>query len=403
MEPLVAVASYKDGAVEIWAPSQHPQAARDTVAGALGIPVDKVTVHVTLLGGGFGRKSKPDFIAEAALLSRAAGAPVRVQWTREDEIRHGYYHTVSAQHLEGAVDAKGRVTAWLHRTAFPTIGSTFVPLINRPLDTELGMGVLDLPFDIPNVRQETGAADAHTRIGWFRSVANIQHAFATNSFVGELAAATGRDPKDLLLALLGPDRRFPAPRWNYNAEGDPRHPVDTARLRHVVELAAEKAGWGQRRLGPGRGMGIAAHRSFLSYVATVVEVAIDADGGLRIPSVHTAIDCGFVANPDRVRAQMEGAAVMALSSALYGNITFKDGKVEQSNFHDYPVVRLDAAPQAIHTWIVPSEHAPGGVGEPGVPPFAPALCNAIHMAIGKRIRALPIAGQLAPKEPEGAG
>ncbi len=396
MEPLVATAHVTAAGCEIWAPTQHPHAVRETVASLLGIGVDRVTVHVTLLGGGFGRKSKPDFVAEAAFLSREVGAPVRVQWTREDEIRHGYYHTVSAQHLEAAVDRRGQVEGWLHRMAYPTIASTFVPFLNRPLDPELGMGVTDLPYDIPNMRIETGPADAHVRIGWYRAVANIQQAFAINSFVAELAAAVGRDPKEMLLALIGAPRRFEAPKWNYGAEGGTLHPVDTGRLRRVIEVAAEKAGWG-RRLRPGHGLGIAAHRSFLSYVATVVEVAIDADGNLTIPRVDSAIDCGFVANPDRVRAQLEGAAVMALSNTLYGAITFKDGRVEQSNFHDYQVVRLNAAPKQVHSWILDSEHPSGGVGEAGVPPFAPALCNAIHAAIGKRIRHLPIADQLLPK------
>ena len=394
MEPLVATAHVTAAGCEVWAPTQHPQAARETVASVLGIGVERVKVHVTLLGGGFGRKSKPDFIAEAALLSREVGAPVRVQWTREDELRHGYYHAVSAQHLEAAIDRQGRVDAWLHRMAYPTIASTFVPFLNRPLDTELGMGVSDLPYDIPNVRVETGPADAHVRIGWYRAVANIQHAFAINSFVAELAASVGRDPKDQLLAMIGEPRRFEAPKWNYGAEAG-LHPVDTGRLRRVIEVAAEKAGWG-RRLRPGHGLGIAAHRSFLSYVATVVEVAIDADGKLTVPRVDTAIDCGFVANPDRVRAQLEGAATMGLSNALFGAITFQAGRVEQSNFHDYPVARMDVAPGAVRSWIVASEHPAGGVGEAGVPPFAPALCNAIHAAVGKRIRHLPIADQLVP-------
>lgn len=397
MEPMAATAHYKaDGTCEIWAPSQHPHAARETVAAALGIPVEKVTVHVTLLGGGFGRKSKPDFIAEAAILSRAAQAPVRIQWTREDEIRHGYYHTVSAQRLEASIDKQGQVTGWLHRTAFPTIASIFVPLINRPMDPELGMGVTDFPYAIPNRRAETGAANAHVRIGWFRAVANIQHGFAINSFLAEIAASTGRDHKDLVLELLGgAERAFEAPKWNYDGAAG-KHPVDRDRLRGVVELVTSKAGWG-KKLPIGHGRGLAVHRSFLSYVATVIAVAVDADGNLTIPRVDMAIDCGFVASPDRVRAQLEGSVIMGLSSALYGAVTFKDGKAEQSNFHDYPVMRMDAAPKAIHSWLVDSDHPSGGVGEPGIPPVAPALTNAIHAAIGKRIRTLPVAEQLKPR------
>jgi isoquinoline 1-oxidoreductase beta subunit len=399
MEPPVATARMEGDKVEVWAPVQSAGGTREDLAKTLEIPIENVTVHVTLLGGGFGRKSKCDYALEAALLSRKLGAPVRVQWTREDDVRHDFLHTVSAERIEAGLDAGGKVVAWRHRSAAPSIGSTFKADTLHPLPFELGMGLVDLPFDLPNVRAESAEAAAHTRIGWFRSVSNIPHVFAVQSMVGEIAARTGRDPKDLLLELIGPARIVDLSGsvkdlWNY---GEPfsSYPIDAGRLRRVVELVAAKGEWG-RKLPPGHGIGIAAHRSFASYIATVVEVAVDAKGQLTIPRVDTAVDCGVVVNPERIASQMEGAAIMGLSLAKHGAITFKDGRVQQANYDDYPVVRIDEAPIVTNTHITPSDWAvaPGGIGEPGVPPFAPALCNAIFAATGKRIRALPIGKQL---------
>lgn len=400
MEPPAAAARVADGRCEAWGCTQNPQGARDEIAKALGIPPDRVTINVTLLGGGFGRKSKPDYMVEAALLSRAVGAPVKVTWTREDEIHHDYYHTVNAQHLEAALDAGGRASAWLHRTVFPAIPSTFTPGVRYASDNELSQGCLDVPYAIPNVRCENGEAIPHVRIGWFRSVINIPHAFAVCSFADELAHAAGRDPKDYLLELLGPPRHVNAgPHYqNYGDDLDV-YPIDTERLRRVLELVAEKAGWG-RKLPPGRGLGIAVHRSFVSYVATVVEVAVAKDGTLSIPRVDTAVDCGYAAFPDRIRSQVEGAAVMALSSTLYGEITFRDGRAQQNNFNDFQVARMNVAPTETRVYIAESDAPPGGIGEVGVPPFAPALCNAIFAATGKRIRRLPIGAQLKGVESE---
>jgi isoquinoline 1-oxidoreductase subunit beta len=247
------------------------------------------------------------------------------------------------------------------------------------------------------LRCEVGEAEAHTRIGWFRSVSNVPHAFAIQSFVAELAHAAGRDPKDMLIELLGPPRLVKPPA-DYTNYGDPleTYPIDTARLLRVVELVADKAEWG-KKLPPRRGQGIAVHRSFLSYVATVIEVAVDDKGRLSVPRVDTAIDCGFAANPERIYSQVEGAAVMGLSLAKYGEISFKNGRVEQNNFDGFQVARIDESPPITHVWIVPNgiDVPSSGVGEPGLPPFAPALCNAIFAATGKRIRRLPIGDQLA--------
>jgi isoquinoline 1-oxidoreductase subunit beta len=289
------------------------------------------------------------------------------------------------------------VTAWRHRSVAPTIASTFAAGANHAAAFELGMGLVDMPFEIANISCENPEAAAFTRIGWFRSVSNIPRAFAVQSMVGEIANVTGRDQKETLLALIGSPRIVkPAVKdlWNYGEPFD-SYPIDTARLRKVVELVAEKGEWG-RQVPKGHGLGIAVHRSFVSYIATIVEVAVDDKGKLTVPRVDTAIDCGTYVNPERIASQIEGAAIMGLSLAKYGAVTFKDGKVEQKNFDDFQIVRMDESPLVTNVYIVPpaSDTPPSGVGEPGVPPFAPALMNAIFAATGKRIRALPIGKQL---------
>ncbi len=403
MEPPSATVRVADGKCEAWACVQSPGGTREELAKKLGLKPEDVTVHVTLLGGGFGRKSKCDFVLEAAVLSKEmGGAPVKVIWTREDDIQNGYYHAVSAERIEAGLDKNNKVVAWRHRSAAPTILSIFAPDQKHEAPFEIGMGLVDNPFDIPNFRVENGEAEAHTRIGWFRSVYNIPHAFAVQSFVAELAKSTERDPKEVLLELLGPPRivdprksQDVADFWNY---GDPfeTYPIDTGRLRRVVELVTEKAEWG-KKLPARHGRGLAVHRSFLSYIATVIEVSVDEKGRLTVPRVDTAIDCGFAANPERIRSQIEGAAVMGMSLALYGEITFKNGRVEQSNFDTYKVIRIEESPPVTHTHIVANgiDVPSSGVGEPGLPPFAPALCNAIFDATGKRIRRLPIGDQLS--------
>jgi len=392
MEPLVALAEFKDGKVTAWAPTQNPQAVQDIVAKELGISPNDVICHVTLLGGGFGRKSKPDYVAEAAVLSKKVGRPVKVVWTREDDIKFDYYNAVAAMYFKAALDTKGKPTAWLQRSVFPPITSTFDVNAVYGDPPHLQQGWTDLPYDLPNISIENGPAKAHVRIGWLRSVANIYHGFGIQCFTDELANRAHRDPLEYLLDLIGPARTidfngvsYP----NYGASLE-TYPWETGRLRHVTEMVAEKSGWGKRKHSKGSGVGIAAHRSFLTYVATVVEVEVNDHGEVRIPRVDTVLDAGLVVNPEATRAQFEGAAVFGTSVARSGQITATKGAIDQSNFQDYTVARINEAPSQTNVYIVDSDAPPAGVGEPGVPPFIAAFCNAIYAATGKRVRDLPI-------------
>jgi len=394
MEPPAALAVYRDGKAEVWAATQGPQGARDAVAQALGLKKEDVTVHVTLLGGAFGRKSFPDFAVEAAVLSKKTGKPVKVVWSREDDIKFDAYHSVAAMYMKAALGPDGKPTAWLQRTVFPPIGATFDSSATYSAPDELGLGFTDVPFALANFRAENGPAAPHTRIGWFRSVANIYHAFGIHSFADELAHAAGRDPVEYLLQLLGPDRIVPRadlPKEfpNYGADYE-QYPIDTARFRRVLTLASEKAGWGKQKPGNGYGIGVAMHRSFLTYVATVVQVQVKDAGQVQVKRVDTALDAGTVVNPEMVRQQFEGAAVMGTSLSYYGEITATNGVIDQSNFDTFQMARMNNAPRETNVYIVPSDAPPAGIGEPGLPPFAPALCNAIFAATGKRIRELPL-------------
>jgi isoquinoline 1-oxidoreductase subunit beta len=398
MEPLVATARYENGALEVWVPTQHPQLARTWAAKVTELPEEKVTVHVTLLGGGFGRKSKADFVAEAAFLAKTMGAPVRVQWTREDDVRHGYYNACNAQRLRAAVDVNGSINAWHHRTAFTPIGSTFDTAIDTPGLEDLQQGVLDLALGAPHVRAEACKAPAHVRVGWYRSVYNIFHAFAVGSFIDEIAHALSRDPRDTWLDVIGPPRTFSladlgiTKLGNYGEPLD-KHPVDAGRLRNVIERVTAACDWPNRKRN-GRTLGLAAHRSFVTYTGVVISVVPDKQRVFRIDEAWIAMDAGTVINKERVHAQMEGSVVMGISNVLYGGITQTNGATDQTNYRDARVARMRDVPMRIHTDLVPSTAPPSGVGEPGVPPVGPALANALFALTGKRLREVPLARAL---------
>lgn len=392
MEPPVAAANVTENGCEIWASTQNPQSTQQSVAAALGIEEDSVKVHVTLLGGGFGRKAKPDFSVEAALLSKQFKRPIKVSWSREDEIQNGYYHAISAQSYQALFDANNKPTALLARTGFPSISSTFAEGVEYPSGGELDLGFVDVPFALPHLRYEAVKAQAHSRIGWMRSVCNIQHGFSVGSFVDEMAHRSQVSCFEMWRSLLGEARHetFSDQGFKYGNYGEDlnRHPVDIARYLNVIN-AVEKAQAKAPKAGKHQGWGFAVHRSFVSIVAVAMRVEVSEDKQLKVLNAIAAIDAGTVVNPDRVKSQTEGAIIFGLSLALMGEITYKEGQVQQSNFHDYPLLRLPQTPD-MDIIIIESDAPPAGVGEPGVPPVAPSLTNAIFAATGQRIRDLPV-------------
>ena len=379
MEVPNATAWFQDDKIEVWAPVQDPQTARSELSHFFDIPLEKITVNVTFLGGGFGRKSKSDFVVEAVALSKKIKAPVQVVWTREDDIKHSFYHATSAQYLKGSLDNKGNVNGWLQRVAVPSITSSFKPLSNYASGFELGMGFTNNPYKLDNFRLESAKAESHLRIGWLRSVVHIHSGFGNNCFVDELAFAAKKDPVQFHLDLIGEDRII---------KGKSNFPYNSKRMKDVLKKTAKMSNWG-KNLPENHGIGVAIHYSFYSYVASIVEVSVKNDK-VKVENIWTAIDCGLALNKDNIKNQLEGAAIFGMSLALFGKITTKDGAVEQNNFFDYQMTRMKDAPN-IHIEIMDKMHEPPtGVGEPGVPVIAPAICNAIFNATGKRVRSLPL-------------
>ncbi len=402
MEPPAAIVDANVRPVQVWACTQSPNETRQYVGEALGLEKTDVECNVTLLGGGFGRKSKPDFACEAAILSKMVGSPVRVQWSREDDIKNGYYHTASAHAMKAGLDESGKITAWHHCGAWPSILGLWNPEQKTGFGIEYGLGLIDTPYnDVKNMRIENGEADVMIRVGWYRSVNNIQHAYAQNCFMNELAEAAGRDPLEFMLEAIGESEEMDLTKdgveeyWNY---GDPtdKWPIMPNRLSNALRTVAAKAGYG-KEMPKGHGLGLAVHRAFHSYVATAVHVVVHEDGTYTIPQVDMAIDCGRYVNPDGVRKQVEGAAIYGNTVARHGKITTTNGAVDQNNFHDYPISRMNTSPLDVRVHIIEDfvHLPPCGVGEPGVPPYTPALINAIYNATGKRIRTLPIGDQLS--------
>ncbi|HET8542030.1 MAG TPA: xanthine dehydrogenase family protein molybdopterin-binding subunit [Anaeromyxobacter sp.] len=368
MEPMNCTAHVRADSAELWAPTQAPTWAQSEVAKALGLEPDRVKVHVTFLGGGFGRRAIPDFAVEAALVAKAAKEPVQVVWTREDDTRHDLYRPAGRNELRGGLDASGRLVAWHHRVRSPSIGKQLFGAASRSGGhPDVLEGAIGFPYAAGAVTVEAAMPELGLRLGWWRSVYASQNAFPEECFLDELAAAAGKDPLAFRLEHLPP----------------------ASRLRGALQLAAEKAGWGTQ-LPAGRGRGIACHTSFGSHVAEVAEVSVQG-GKLRVHRVVAGVDLGVALNPDSVEHQVEGAIVYALSAVLRGEITLAKGAVVQGNFDDYEPLRIDEMP-AVEVHVVPSHEPPGGIGEPGVPPLAPAVANALFAATGKRIRRLPIRG-----------
>ncbi len=367
MEPMNATAHITPDACTMWIPTQNPGGSLEMAGRLTGLPPERITIHTTLLGGGFGRRGERDFVLDALETAKAiGGGPVKVMWTREDDLTHSFYRPSTYNVFRAALDAQGKPTAWFTRVVGPGILVQKGMAPAGSLDNAAMAALRDLPYDIPNVRIEWVNKDFGVPLGFWRSVGSSQNGFIVESFVDELAHLAGQDPYEYRRALLGKS---------------PRH-------KAVLELAATKANWGSP-LPAGHGRGIAVCFSYGSYAAHVAEVSVAEDGAVRVHKVVGAIDCGIAVNPDQVNAQMEGGFIYALTATLYGKITVDKGRVQQTNFHTYPMLRIAEAP-VMETHILDSGQAPGGLGEPGVPTVAPAVCNAIFAATGKRIRRLPI-------------
>lgn len=366
MEPLNCTAHVRAQDAEIWVPTQNATNSQRRAAEVAGLPVEAVRVHSIPMGGGFGRRSNTDFVAEAVELSKAAGVPVKVVWSREDDTRGGYYRPVALHRFTAALDAGGMPIAWSHRVAAPSILNQLRPgSLRNGVDGDAVAGAAGLPYAIPNLRVDYARADPGIPLWWWRAVGHSHNAFTTESFIDELAHAGGHDPVELRRRLLA------------NA---PRH-------RAVLEAAAARAGWAGAPP-EGRSRGVAVHESFGSYVAQIAEVSVDA-GRVRVHRVVCAVDCGRVINPDTVEAQIQSAIAFGLSAALFGEITLENGRPVQGNFDTYPVLRIDEMP-VVETVILASDAPPGGIGETGLPALAPAVANAVFAATGQRIRRLPI-------------
>jgi len=370
MEPMTCTAHVQTDGCDVWAPTQNQTRAQEVAAELVGLPKEKVRIHTTFLGGGFGRRLEPDFVSEAVRVSKAVGAPVKVIWTREDDTQHGFYRPASYNRFAAGLDAAGHPVAWTHRVVGTPIRIKFGPL-PKGLDGSLVDGAEDLPYVIPNLLVDQVAADfLPIPRGFWRSVGISHNAFVTESFLDEVATAAKQDPFELRRALLK-DR--------------PRH------LR-TLELVAEKAGWGTP-LPAGRGRGIAFAEWQPTVCAQVAEVSVAPDGAVHVHRVVCAVDCGPAVNVGQIEAQIQGGIVYGLTAALYGEITIDRGRVKQSNFTDYPMMHINEMP-VVEVHVVPSTEKQGGIGEPSVGPIAPAVCNAIFAATGKRIRKLPI-GRIA--------
>jgi len=381
MEPMNCTVHIQADRAEAWVPTQGPQWAQSVIAQIAVLPPEKVIVHTTLMGGGFGRRYQADFVMEAAKVAKAAGKPVMVLWTREDDMQHDFYRPASYHKLKGALDDDGNLVAWKHFQTSTSIAAKWRENgAEKPEQGEFGTGST-IPYTTPNIRIEYTLAESSAPRAWWRSVEHSSSGFVMESFIDELAHSAGQDPLAFRLKLIGSDRKIP----QFDDEKEP--PLDTARLKGLLRLAAEKASWG-RPLPKGQGRGIAAFYSFNSYTSCVAEVSVEK-GSVKLNRVVYAVDCGRPINPDGVRAQIESAAIYGLSAAMHDAITVKNGRVEQSNFNDYDMPRMSETPKTeVH--VVMSKEEPTGIGEPGLPVVAPAVCNAIFNAIGKRLRRLPI-------------